>query len=256
MKTSNIILLATLLLAIGIMGGIQAALHVKYKRGEIISDKQVVVQNYIGKTMPRPAALQLSGVEVVNLIPSDTFRIEYIQPHPLTAFGDASDEFDAISKDSAGAVIQPTITTTGDTIKINCPYVDKRISKIRIFGLSDGKTPISITHGVVTAYGSAEGKGPDYLLNLENLTFFAGQESNDGTSSGHYNIHNLTIDGFGLGFNISDRVHIEKLNIRMAGSTLLSILNEKQIDSAHVSLDSEANVQLSGAMLKRTTFEH
>src|SRR5258708_6686904 len=77
MKTSNKLLIA---LGLGILLGIgliQVALYSNYRQEHIVSPKDLHTERYKRYDMAAPSYLSLNGIIWVNIIPSDTFYIEF-----------------------------------------------------------------------------------------------------------------------------------------------------------------------------------
>jgi hypothetical protein len=85
MKTSDKLLLGTAVLILGLLLTIQLILYNSYKHGDIMTAGSVHAERYTRYTMPAPQYLQLSGVLWANIIPSDTFYIEFPNDHTAYA---------------------------------------------------------------------------------------------------------------------------------------------------------------------------
>jgi len=83
MKTSNKLLIAGAAGVLLLIGAIQMALYSSWKSGKIVSPTTLHAENFVKYTLPSPTYLSISGVLWVNLIPSDTFSIEFPKKNNL-----------------------------------------------------------------------------------------------------------------------------------------------------------------------------
>ena len=77
MKTSDKLLLGTVLGAMLMFGGASLAVYARYRNGDIITEKEVYRQNHLKTALPAPVWLRIKGIGEVHFIPADTFAIEY-----------------------------------------------------------------------------------------------------------------------------------------------------------------------------------
>lgn len=76
MKTSDKLLLIFSLSALGVFGALHLVLYAKYRKGDILSEKDLHAEQFTKYKAPAPGSLFLQGRLQVNIIPSDTFYFE------------------------------------------------------------------------------------------------------------------------------------------------------------------------------------
>ena len=88
MKTSDKLLLIFFLVSLAVFGAVHLALYAEYKHGDILSVKDLHEQEFLKYRMPAPQYLSLKGTLWVNIIPSDSFYIEFpaVETHPEEGF--------------------------------------------------------------------------------------------------------------------------------------------------------------------------
>ncbi len=77
MKTSDKILLTSALSSIGILGLVHLTLFAEYKRGDILTEKGIHAEDFRRVDIPAPEYVSVHGLFRVDIIPSDTFYIEF-----------------------------------------------------------------------------------------------------------------------------------------------------------------------------------
>src|SRR5882757_60849 len=77
MKKSNKLLLLTALLPLILLGLVHFSLYARYKAGNFVTEKQLHSERYERKELPAPVVLSVKGVDYVDVIPSDTFAVEF-----------------------------------------------------------------------------------------------------------------------------------------------------------------------------------
>jgi len=77
MKKSNKLLLLTAVLPLIILSLVHLSLYARYKAGNFVTEKQLHSERYERKELPAPVVLWVRGVDYVDVIPSDTFAVEY-----------------------------------------------------------------------------------------------------------------------------------------------------------------------------------
>lgn len=77
MKTSDKLLLGFSLASLGMFGGIHLVLYAEYKSGNIAEEKELHNEQFNRFRMPQPRYLSLQGTIWVNILPSDSFYVEF-----------------------------------------------------------------------------------------------------------------------------------------------------------------------------------
>ena len=77
MKKSNKLLLLTAVLPLILLGLVHLSLYARYKAGNFVTEKQLRSERYERKELPAPVVLWVRGVDYVDVIPSDTFAVEF-----------------------------------------------------------------------------------------------------------------------------------------------------------------------------------
>jgi hypothetical protein len=273
MKTSNKILLIALLLLFAILGGSQLALHAKFRRGEFITSREIFRRTHVKKVMQAPSYLVIKGIRDVNLIPSDTFALEYQKQSVPDDEVILADGGRSLKKENGKetAVPKPRIYRSGDTL-----VVDGRdtalllqspsmqiigIDMVNVYGLSAGQGTIDVELGQIHLPGSG-GQGPDYRVILRSGNIEVGAQTEAdyqgylaGGNEQPASIHSLDISATASGLLFQNAIHIGRLRLDLQKGAAAGTLAVPNADSLIVHLADSAQMNFTGELLRRTRFE-
>lgn len=116
MKTSDKILLIGSLSSLGLLGVIHLALYAEYRRGDIVTEKGLHTEQFRRIDMPAPDYVCVRGLLRVNIIPSDTFYIEFEKAGQHTTGATI-----ILKGGDPSRVAKPTYRNIGDSLVITGP---------------------------------------------------------------------------------------------------------------------------------------
>ena len=239
MKTSNKLLIA---LALGILLGIgliQVALYSNYRKGLIVSPDQLHSERYIRYDMAAPSYLSLTGILWVNIIPSDTFYVEFANKASSLSYRHSGD----------------TLLITGDNnVPIRRPFADwfYRANQQQVNIHCRGLKEIFFSNGQLYLHGAGNQAGlASAKIHIDSSTLWIGDyRENDSEPAATEFFDSLDIHSVNSVFLLNRSASVHRLQVLLDNG---SELNDRaaQIDSLTVNYSSDSRVGLTGANLKK-----
>lgn len=262
MKTSNKLLVALGLGILLLVGLIQLVLYSNYRQGRIISAKELHAEKYVRYEMPAPAYLSLTGTLWVNIIPSDTFYVEFPKENKLTgtAFKTTLPEIftsdaDVLSYRQSGDTLLITGNNTG---MIHRPFADPfyRNTRAQVNIYCRGLKDIFLKKGQLYLQGAGGSTTtlPSARLHIDSSTLWIGdyreyaEYARQPAPKEFFDSLEIQSTNSVLLLNTSASIH--KLQAQLDEH---SEINDRQalIDRLTVSYDNDSRIGLTGANLKK-----
>jgi hypothetical protein len=262
MKTSDKLLLGTLVAAMALIGGAQLALYARYRKGEILTAKAIYRQNHVTTALPAPGYLRIKGVFDTYFIPADTFAIEYEKGGIRRGdFIYAVGPGQVRKKEGEELVIQPRYYRSGDTLVIDGsdPQVGwpaMGVRTLKVYGLTGGT--IELESGSAYMEGKKGGEGGDYRILLKRNILYLGQgaveaDTADAADTGKIgHIRTLSVSATdGSQFEFSQWVQIRQLSLDLDSTSSLSELHGWNAGQIHLRADNRSQFSVSGGLMKK-----
>ena len=258
MKTSNKLLIA---LGLGILLGIgliQIALYSNYRQGRVVSPKELHTERYTRYDMAAPSYLSLTGILWVNIIPSDTFYVEFPKENRTTAIEKKISPLPQFASEKSSLSYRQsgdTLLITGNNnISIHRPFADwiyqanQRQVNIYCHGLKE----IFFSNGQLYLHGTGNRTGlPSAKIHIDSSTLWIGDyKEHDSEPAATEFFDSLDIRSLNSVFLINRSAAIHKLQVQMEDRSEL-IDREAQVDSLLVNYSSDSRISLTGGNLKK-----
>jgi len=258
MKTSNKLLIA---LGLGILLGIgliQFALYSNYRQGRIVSPKELHTERYIRYDMTAPSYLSLSGILWVNIIPSDTFYVEFPKENRPAAMEKKistpprfANEASSLSYRQSG----DTLLITGDNkVTIHRPFADwfYRANQQQVNIYCHGLKEIFFSNGQLYLHGADSQTGLlSAKIHIDSSTLWIGDyKEHDSEPTATEFFDSLDIRSLNSIFLINRSAAIHKLQVQMEDRSELND-RQAQVDSLLVNYSSDSRIGLTGGNLKK-----
>lgn len=258
MKTSNKLLIA---LGLGILLGIgliQVVLYSNYRQGRVVSPKDLHTERYIRYDMPAPSYLSLTGILWVNIIPSDTFYVEFPKENRPTVEGKKvstpprfANEASSLSYRQSG----DTLLITGDNnITIHRPYADRfyRANQAQVNIYCRRLKEIFFCNGQLYLHGADHQTGlTSTKIHIDSSTLWIGDYiEHEPKPAVKEFFDSLDIRSLNSVFLINRTASVHKLQVQMDEGSELND-RQAQIDSLVVTYSSDSRVGLTGGNLKK-----
>jgi hypothetical protein len=261
MKTSDKLLLGTVLGAMLLLGGASLAVYARYKNGDIITEKEVYRQNHLKTSLPAPGWLRIRGIYEVHFIPADTFAIEYekggVKEDGIIR---TVHKNEVKIKEGIDLVLEPRYFRSGDTLIIDGydpeappPTPGERratgVRSLNVYGLKSGN--VEVENGSSYMEGDSAAGNGDYRFLLKQSRLLLGNEfENDSLESTVY-VHGLSVsasDGSRIEFHHNVNVHIDDLRLELDSFSSFSEVGNWNIRKIHVQADGLAQLDISGSL--------
>lgn len=235
MKTSNKILLGTVVTAALILTAIHVALYAKYKRGDLVTVQQLHEERYDKHVMSGVTKINVSGLANFEVIPSDTLRLEI----------EKQDKKPEITFEQRG----DSLIIKGGTIytKTN-GEVDKTRSYYSTILYLPSNTSLSINECEARIKGTADTlKAVAYTIEAWNSSLNFGETRNGKPNGSYFKSINA----------VADKSNVLFFNDVMIGNLSLSLVNGEtedqgmQVEIFSLNADSNSTVSLKGTNLKK-----
>jgi hypothetical protein len=256
MKTSNKLLIA---LGLGILLGIgliQIALYSNYRQGRIASPKELHTEKYKRYDMTAPSYLSISGILWVNIIPSDTFYIEFPRENRPTAEEKKISTIPELARETGSLSYRQsgdTLLITGyNNVTIYRPFADwfYRANQAQVNIYCHGLKEIFFSNGQLYLHGTDDQMGlPSAKLRIDSSTLWIGDYREPKAAAKEF-FDSLDIRSVNSVFLINRSASIHKLLVQMDDRSELND-RQAQIDSLTVTYSSDSRVGLTGENLKK-----
>lgn len=267
MKTSDKLLLGFSLASLGMFGGIHLVLYAEYKNGNILEEKELHNEQFNRFRMPQPRYLSLQGTIWVNILPSDSFYVEF--PKKTKYPGDG---FFLRTKNEPDPAL-PRYQQKGDTLTIissnngapvHHPFADPgyEASVLVINVYCRGLQEIDLRNGQVILRGAGSASRlVTARLRLENSTLWVGDAMYD---RGEYpgsqnpnpapgskeNFDSLDVESLNSVILLNHIADIRSLNIRLdKGSEFNDQLGS--VEQLTIGCSRDSRISLGGDNLKK-----
>jgi hypothetical protein len=258
MKTSNKLLIA---LGLGILLGIgliQAALYSNYRQGHIVSPNDMHAEKYARYDMAPPSCLSINGVMWVNVIPSDTFYVEFPKENRPTVEGKKvstiprfANEANSLSWRQSGDTL---LITGNNNVAIHRPFADwfYRTNQAQVNVYCRGLKEIFLSNGQLYLHGTGSQTNlPSAKIHIDSSTLWIGDyKEHDSEPAATEFFDSLDIRSLNSVFLINRSASIQKLQVQMDDRSELND-RQAQIDSLLVNYSSDSRVGLTGGNLKK-----
>lgn len=267
MKTSDKLLLGFSLASLGMFGGIHLVLYAEYKSGNILEEKELHNEQFIRFRMPQPRYLSLQGTIWVNILPSDSFYVEF--PKKLIYPADVFFQRTKNSPDPALPRYQQkgdTLTIMGNNkdVPIHRPFADPgyetSVPAINVY--CRGLQEIDLRNGQVLLKGAGSASPlVTVRLRLENSTLWIGDAIYDrGDYLGSQNLYpapepkekfdSLEVESFNSIVLLNRTADIRSLHVRLdRGSELNDQLGS--VEQLTIGYSRDSRINLGGGNLKK-----
>src|ERR1700754_813547 len=256
MKTSNKLLIALGLCILLLIGGIQLALYSNMKKGKIVSPTTLHAENFVKYTLPSPTYLSISGVLWVNLIPSDTFSIEFPKENNL------KEKTTRIPQRFANGNYELSYRQSGDTLfiigsnktAIHRPYADwfYRMNQMQVNIYGRNLKGISVVNGQFVFRGTAwVSGGSETILSVDSSTVWIGDRAlHDGQSVEKEFFSHIGIRSVNSVVLLNPSASIRQLHADL--DDLSELIDQKSlIDSISIGYSHDSRIGLTGINLKK-----
>jgi len=256
MKTSNKLLIALALGILLLIGVIQLALYSNWKSGKIVSPGTLHAENYLKYTLPPPSYISISGVLWVNLIPSDTFSIEFPKANKV------KEKTEPIPQRFVNDENELSYRQSGDTLfisgnnkmTIHRPYADwfyrQNQMQVNIYGRN--LKGISLVNGQLVFRGTAWPSGGSVTtLSVDSSTVWIGdRELRDGKAVETEFFNHIAIRSVNSVILLNPSATIQQLHTDL--DDLSELIDQKAlIDSIRIGYDQDSRIALTGNNLKK-----
>lgn len=238
MRTSNKILLGTLLIILFILTAIHVALYAKYKSNDFITMSSLHHERYSSHDIRGVQTVSLTGLQNITIIQSDTARLEMektdnnrVQYHLvnglLTIKGDTT-----VTRNGR----EPEREKAYQEILLYLPQVDN----------------IKVDYCELTVQGSNQGSSGSMVMELtETTVHLGGRYRNDDTSVARFNKINV-VKTKESSIDIGGRLVLNDMTLNLESSSFED--GDLTCDSLFISTDNTSSVKLSGKNIARTKF--
>ena len=256
MKTSDKILLISSLSSIGIFGLVHLALYAKYRRGDILMEKNLHAQQLAVHPIPAPRWLVVRGLLRTHIIPSDSFAIEFL---------DGMDEVRRIRLKQAGGLFpekveEPFYHREGDTLFIEGDKgqeIDQQFaSQMRpapfpiVNVYCRGLELIEMEGGQITLVGGTRARPAGANLAIRNGVLWVGQYHSQADKDYPDLFDTVQVRASGSTVMLNNPVMVARLQ---ANLTNHSLIDDRNIDIGQLALncDSTSKVSFTGKNLQK-----
>jgi hypothetical protein len=256
MKTSNKLLIALGLGILLLIGLIQVVLYSNYRQGRIISPKELHIERYIRYDMAAPSYLSLNGIMWVNIIPSDTFYVEFpketrptVEEKKISTIPGLADETNSLSYRESGDTL---LITGNNNVAIHRPFADGfyRANQAQVNIYCRGLKEIFFCNGQLYLHGADHQTGmPSAKLHIDSSTLWIGDYLEPKPAAKEF-FDSLDIRSLNSVFLLNRSASIHKLRVQMDDGSELND-RQAQIDSLMVNYSSDSRVGLTGGNLKK-----
>ncbi|HMI63620.1 MAG TPA: hypothetical protein VK518_22040 [Puia sp.] len=256
MKTSNKLLIALAAGVLLLIGAIQLALYSSWKSGKIVSAGTLHAENYVKYTPPAPTYLSISGVQWVNLIPSDTFSIEFPKENKVKErIKSIPPRFAAEENEFSYRQSGDTLFITGNIkIAIHRPYADRfyqmNQKQVNIYGRN--LKGISLVNSQLDFRGAAWPSGGSVTtLSVDSSTVWIGdRELHDDQTVEKEFFNHIGIRSVNSVVLLNASASIQHLQADLDDRSEL-IDQKALIDSVRIGYDHDSRIGLTGINLKK-----
>jgi hypothetical protein len=269
MKTSNKILVWTLLIILGTIVGAQIALYARYKGGDILTSAEIYRQNHVRRELPAPAHLVVRGVYEVHFLRAGQFAIEFEKEGIQK--GDFIEPVPGIRskhREEGEMIIQPRYHRSGDTLIINgydpqdtahiplnegnvtvvSPHPGARM--LNIFGYTGGD--IQMEGGSTHIEGDSVGEGHDFRIMLKQNTLSLVKNGMGDTAIISQHFRNLTINATDHSeFELGPGTFVRDLSLDLDSTSVLTENGGWSVGQMHLRVDDRSALQINGQLLKK-----
>jgi hypothetical protein len=255
MKTSDKLLLGTVLGAVLLFGGASLAVYARYKNGDILTEKEVYRQNHLKTALPAPGWLRIKGIDEVHFMPADGFAIEYekggVKEDGIIR---TVNKNDGKIKVGIELVREPRYFRSGDTLIID-GYDPKapeqsaafRVRSLNVYGLKSGSVELESGSSYIDG-DSAAGTG-DYQFLLKQNRLQIGLANENDASENISFLRGLSVSASdGSEIELNPGVHIDDLRVELDSLSTLSEVAGWNIRKIHVQADGQAQLDISGSL--------
>ena len=239
MKTSNKILLGTLILVLVIITAIHAAIYAKYKSKDFVTMKVLHEERYNTYKLSGVRSLELNGLQNVKIIPSDTAKLEVQK---------------AGGREVNHTIVNGVLSLSGDTLmeRVNSNLDRERNYRDVIIYLP-GIENIKAASCNIRIKGSKDAASALSLsFDLANSEVNFSFDERDNTHDvNHFNKITVAKASHSL-IELEANAIIKEMNLRMDTSRFED--GGAQVDSISIHADDASTVQLSGKNISKTKF--
>jgi hypothetical protein len=271
MKTSDKLLLGTVLGAMLLFGGASLAVYARYKNGNIISEKEIYRQNHLKKALPAPLWLRIKGINEVHFIAADTFAIEYEkegikEEGIIRAFGKNEVVKEGIDYGS-DLVLEPRYTCSGDTLIIDgddprlppLPSGERiagGVHSVNVYGLKGGTVELGIGNSYIDGDAVAEGDSTagsgKYRFLLKQNRLKIGQDKENDVPENTSYIRSLAVSASDFsGIELHPGIRIGDLRVELDSISSFSAGTGWNIGKIHVEAKGQTQMILNGSLLNK-----
>ena len=258
MKTSNKLLIALGLVILLGISLIQVVLYSNYRQGRIVSPKELQSERYTRFAMTAPSYLSLTGILWVNIIPSDTFYVEFPKENRPTAMDKKISTLPRFANETSSLSYRQsgdTLLITGDNnVTIHRPFADwfYRANQQQVNIYCHGLKEIFFSNGQLYLHGADHQTGlPSAKIHIDSSTLWIGDyKEYDSEPAATEFFDSLDIRSLNSVFLINRSASIHKLQVQMDHRSELND-RQAQVDSLLVNYSNDSRVGLTGENLKK-----
>lgn len=260
MKTSNKILVWTLLIILGTIVGAQIALYARYKAGDILTSAEIYRQNHVRRELPEPAHLVIRGVYEVHFLRAGQFAIEFEKEGIQK--GDFIEPLPGVRskhREDGEMIIQPRYHRSGDTLIIDGYdpqdtahiHLNPGARMLNIFGYTGGD--IQLEGGNAHIEGGSAAEGQDFRILLkQNRLSLVGNEAMADTAMISRHFRNMTINATdNSGFELGPGTFVRDLSLDLDSTSSLTENGGWSVGQMHLRVDDRSGLQINGQLLKK-----
>jgi len=239
MKTSNKILLGTLLLVLVIITAIHAAIYAKYKRNDFVTMQVLHKERYDTYKLSGVRSLVLSGLQNVKIIPSDTAKLEVLKVG---------------GREISHDVVNGVLSLNGDTL---VEHWNNNLDRERNY--RDVIIYLPGIENIQSESCNLQIKGSKDPASAQSLSFdltnselhFSFEDGDNSHGVNHFNKITVAKASHSL-IELEANVLIKEMNLNMDSSRFED--GAAQVDSISIHADNASTVQLSGKNISKTKF--
>lgn len=234
MRTSNKIILGIFVAPLLIIASVHIALYAKYKSGNYVMMKTAKEDRFVRFPLKNIRRVHVMGLNNVNIITSDTARIEYEKGNEAFQY--------TVTGDSL-YVHGETVVNAGNHQEMDRGY---QLVNIYLPGAS-----ISADNASIALSGSTDSlKAPSYTIYLTPGADFRAQYQGRGDDTRTY-FNNLVVEASRAGsLNLAEFVHIASMTLNVTESEFND--NKATIENLQLKADDKSTIILNSRNLKRT----
>ncbi|MBI2730000.1 MAG: hypothetical protein HYX40_04490 [Sphingobacteriales bacterium] len=237
MKTSNKILLGTVAFIMLIFTAIHVALYAKYKKGEFVTVTQLHEENYDKHVIAGVTKVDAWGINNLEIIPSDTFKIELEKN-----FGKET----KITYEQKGDVLVVKGGTKDFNKSTGKAEVYRSYSPVTIYLPSN--TTLTVNDCDIRFNGAVDSsKAFTHTINATNANVTFGEWHRDDKGYSYFSNINLTSNGGRVQF--TKGASFKEINLSLTDNEV-----EDQgfsADKIVLNADDKSNITLKGTNLKK-----